>query len=101
MGGRGDGMDGAFGAARDAGTEVEVAAVVAGLGACGTDEGFGHEAAEDVTNANGADAGLLVKGDEAVGHEGTVEGPGGAGVGKAIGEGGQFGAEGVGFSAKA
>ena len=92
--GLGDSMDGAFNASFEATAELIGATGLGGQVASCVDNNFGHEAAPDLTDANGANTRVFVKGDEAVRHEGADGGPGPDGVGEPLSEPGNGGAKG-------
>eukprot|EP00534_Pseudo-nitzschia_fraudulenta_P018964 CAMPEP_0201257844 /NCGR_PEP_ID=MMETSP0853-20130426/1992_1 /ASSEMBLY_ACC=CAM_ASM_000640 /TAXON_ID=183588 /ORGANISM="Pseudo-nitzschia fraudulenta, Strain WWA7" /LENGTH=94 /DNA_ID=CAMNT_0047558839 /DNA_START=82 /DNA_END=366 /DNA_ORIENTATION=- len=79
-------MGRALNAGAEARTEVEVAAGLGSMVARHGQQALGHESSVDLANTKGADTGLFVKGNKAAGHEGSVGSPGRVAIGNPHGK---------------
>ena len=64
-----------FDACSETSTKVEVPTPLGSMVARDIQQTLGHQSLVDLTDAQGGDTGLLVKGCQQTGHEGSVGGP--------------------------
>ena len=81
-----DGVNGPLYSSREASTQVVVPTSSSGLMSTEEDDRLCHQSPVDFANANRPDAWLLVQGNQATCHEGTVGCPRGVIISQPVGE---------------